>query len=275
MAKKKTTTIVEEEEKEEAPEVEYKDIKDKNFKEVAADPEPEKKEEKETPKEEPKEEETEEIEFDPEQLKKEAKEEARQEMSDLLAGKSKEEAAEVKDDYEEFVEGYTKEHGTAPDWKVVAGFIKEKAKTELKAEQEAEAKQAEEKQTEEKKTQEAQQETVDKYVDSQFEDLYKTNRFPRVKNAEDPNDIGKKYRQSLADQTITINKNRLENGLPTKTLVEVFFTEFKAPNQQPAGGDAPVSAGRSGGSADNQEELDYVRDVRGSKSFFDILMRRK
>lgn len=278
MAKKKTTIIEEETPAtpEEAQEINYKeDIQGKSTQEIAATPEPEVKEPEPEPTPEPVEEEMEDVEFDPEVLKKEAQEAVRKEILEAISGKKDNEVEDPNDEYDTFVKEYTLKNGVAPDWKVVAQFIKDRAIQDIKAENEAERQRIAEEQKVQKETEDAQQENVNKYVDSQFDELYATNRFPKIKNAEDPNDPGVAWRRALADQTMTINKERLDKGLPTKTLVEVFFTQFKAPNRQPAGVDAPISAGNAGGQGEDQEEINYIRDIRGSRTIRDILMRRK
>lgn len=259
---------------EDTQEIDYqKDIQGKDMVEVALDtPAVEEETVEETLEEKPAEEEFETVEFDPEQLKKEAKEEALKEMAEM-AEKSKAPEEPV-DEYQTFVDDYTKKNGKAPDWKEVAVFLKEKAKEEIKADFEAEKTAEQAKAEEARKAEETQTESVNKFIDDQFNQLYSTEKFPRMKNPEDPNDLGVQYRRALADQTMQINRERLDKGLPTKTLMEVFFTEFKAPNAQPAGADAPISAGKSGGTSEDAEEINYIRDVKRPRSFRDILMRR-
>lgn len=262
---KKDTTV-------EESEIDYKkDIEGKTEEQIAT----EKPSVEEKVEEIPPEEETETVEFDPEELKRQAKEEARQEMAALLSGKTGEEEKAVTDEYEEFVKAETAKNGKAPEWKEVAKFIKERAKAEIKADFEAEAKTTADNLKVEEDNKKLQQDGVNKYVDDQFDQLYATNQFPRMKNAEDPNDLGVVYRRALAQQTMDINKKRLDGGLPTKTLMEVYFTEFKRPDRQPAGADAPVSAGRSAATGEDAEEINYMRDIKGSRSFVDILMRKK
>lgn len=275
MATKKTTTTVEEEVIDKTPEQEldYKDIHNKSDAEIAS------QQTKETPKEEEKEvetkeEETEEVEFDPEQFKKDTVKEVGDTIVKALQGKDAAETQENVDEYQVWADKLFKETGEAPDWKQAAEFIKEKAKSEIRAEQDKATQEAKVEQDKQAQAQQTEQTRVNTYVDKQLDDLYASNRMPKVRNAEDPNDIGITVRKALLEQAMKVNKDLVDKGLPTKTIKEVFYEDFKSPARQPAGAEAPISAGRGAASHDNEQELDYVRDVKGGNSVVDKLMRR-
>lgn len=269
--KKKVTTTVEEEVIETPEEeIDYKDIHNKSDAEIAADQVKETPKEEEVVEEEKKEEEPA---FDPEAFKKEAADEIKQGIMDALQG-NKEDKEEKVDEYEEWAKKVFKETGEQPNWKQAAEFIKEQAKTELRAEQEKATQEAKTEQEKVTQAQKVESDRVNDYVDEQLKDLYAANKMPRVKNAEDPNDLGLTVRKALMEQTIKVNKERIDKGLPTKTLKEVFYEDFKSPNRQQAGANAPVSLGHGATSHDNEQEIDYVRDVKGGNTVLDKLMRR-
>ena len=277
MPKKKTTIIEEETPQEEnTPEIEYKDIKGKTFEEVATTSEPEEKKE-ETPEEKPetKEEETEEIEFDPEQLKQEAIEAAEKKLLDRLTGNTGEETKENVDEYQSWAESFAQTHGgQAPTWKDAMQWMEERAVTKLEERQAAKAKEEEEKRVAAQTEEDKRMESVNTYVDDQMNDLYTSGKFPRIQNKEDQNDTGVLFRKALMEQTMLINKERIDKGLPTKTLKEVFYEDFKAPTRQPAGVNAPVSAGRGAATSGEEGELDYIKDVRDNRLLNSIFRRR-
>lgn len=278
MAKKKTVTTVEEvdETPQEPQEIDYKkDIEGKTLEQVATETPGEKVEE--TPVETPAEEETEEVEFDPEAFKKEVTDSAttaaEKKLLEKLQGKTEEETKDNVDAYQAFADKFTEENGRTPTWVEVSKFIKEESIKEIKAEQAEEARKQVEESEAQQKAQETDQENVNKYVDGQFNELYQRG-FPKIQDPKNENDPGLQARKALAQQTMEINAKRLQEGLPTKTLVEVFYTEYKAPDRQLPGYDAPVSPGRSSAPGDSGEEINYARDIKG-RNFFDIVMGRK
>lgn len=260
MAKKKVTTVTEE--VDDAPEVKYDDIHKKDMDEVVADAvttpdeenvvEKKAKEPKETPKEEKKEEE---IEFDPEKLKQEAKDEVKQEMADILTGKKGE---EKKDEYEEWAKKVFDETGKPPNWKQAAEFIKDKAKAEIKEEEKAKEKEVADKQEADKKQEANVTKEWNTFIDRELEELYAENKLPRIINAEDKNDPGVVARKALFTTMYETNQKLIAEGKPIEySVYKIFHRYHKAPNAQPAGADAPISAG-SGSGASGAEPEDAV-----------------
>lgn len=277
MASKKkveeTEEIVEETPQEE--EINYKeDIQDKSLKEIASEKPEEKIEEKKeedskgsesaTVKEEVKEE----VKIDPEKIKEEAKKEVKDELADFLKGTKEE---ENKDEYDQFVDKYTKEHGHTPDWKMVASFIKEQAKGELKAEQEAQIKSQQEQQTQAKNKEETELEAFNKELDEELNEEYKSGNLPKIKNPNDPNDYGVIARKSLFETMAQVNIKRVESGQsPIRSISRIRANYWKAPNRQPAGENAAVIENRSSATSANDGEEYSYKDIHktGWRGFF-------
>lgn len=263
MAKKKVTTTVEE--TEEAPqELDYnKDIKDKSFEQVLETPKEEVKEPKEEPKETPKEEETETVEFDPEQLKKEAVAQAKEELGDLLKGKTDEETKENVDEFQEYQKEFFAKNNRQPTWFEVAQFTKEQVKKDFEAEQEAKAKTQEEETTKQKEIETKNQEDTNKYVADTLKELYEGDKLPKIQNKDDKDDYGIKVQNALLKTVVDVNTQRIKNNLTPKTIKEIFYEDFKVPSKDVPGADAPVNMGRGGYTPDDNEEIDYKRDIQG------------
>ena len=276
MAKKKTPVETPEEPTED---INYQDIKDSSIEEIATETPEEPKEEvveekpvEDTP-EEPKEE------FNAEEFKKETTDAvtqaAKDAVTEALQAQSQDKNIEKADELQVWADAFAKDKGRPPTWVELANHIKDTNKEEvladIKAEQareaEAQVKAEEDAQLQQQKDQEA----VNKYVDAQFAELYQKD-FPKIVNKDDPSDFGIKSRQELARQTMEINRKRLAQGLPTKTLVEVYFTEYIPPTDV-AGANAPINKGGAPGNTNTTDEIDY-REVRG-RSFFDIALGRK
>lgn len=282
MAKKKITT---EEIIDDTPELDYKDIKDKSEEEIiaAGDEEAKKAAEEAKVKEEADAKEAkdkedaeakekadaevkEEEKIDPKKLTQDIKDE-------IIAGLTGKKEEKV-DEYEAWAKKIFDETGQAPNWKQAAEFIKEGVKRDYAAEQAKAQEEAKTRGEEQKKVQETEVERVNKYVDDQMNELYLSNKFPKIKDEKDEKDTGVIARRALLEQVMKVNKERVEKGLQTKTIKEVFYEDYKSPTRQPAGADVPISAGRGAGSHDDTEEIDYMRDVKG-KSWIDIALGRK
>lgn len=276
MPKKKTTTTVEEDiiETPEEKEIDYKkDIENKTPEQIITETPEEKEEEK---VEEVVEDETEEVEFDPEKLKQEAVEEAEKKLLDRLRGETPEETKENRDEYQEWAEKFAESHGgNPPNWKDAMVWMEERAIDRFEKRQEEKAKEASEKQQQEQEAKNQEQQSVNAYVDKQLEDLYAANKLPKVKNMEDEKDTGVIVRRALIEKVMSVNAERVGKGLPTKTIKEVFYEDFKSPVRQPAGADAPISAGHGGASGQGDgEEINYVKDVRDNRLLNSIFRRR-
>lgn len=272
-ARKKTTTTVEEEIPEE---IDYKkDIEGKSMEQVATPVVEPIEEEKAPDPETQKEEETEEVEFDPEKLKSEAIEEAEKRLIDRLKGPTPGETAQNKDEYQEWADSFAQTHGgAAPTWKDAYQWMEERAVTRLEKRQTEKAAEAATEAEKVKAEETTRMASVNQYVDTQLEDIFKSGRVPKIQDKDNPNDAGVLFKKALTEQTMLINRERLDKGLPTKTIKEVFYEDFKAPTRQPAGADAPISAGRGATTSAEAEELDYVRDVKNNRFLNAIFKRR-
>jgi hypothetical protein len=266
MAKKKTTTTVEEtEEPTKDQELDYKkDIEDKSFDQVAADTP--KEEVKEEVKEEPKEDETETVEFDPEQLKKEAVDQAKSEMADLLKGDTKAETKENVSHYQEFQEEFLKKNNRQPTWFEVAEDMEQQAVLKLETKQAEKVKAQEEEKTKAKEVETQNNEATNKYVKDTLDELYTTDKLPKIQNKDDTDDYGLKVQNALLKTVVDINTKRIEEGQTPKTIKEIFYEDFKAPRREVPGADAPTNMGRGGFTPDDSETIDYNRDIAGPRN---------
>ena len=263
MAKKKVTTTVEEEIPEETP-IDYKkDIENKSFDQIATD------EPKEEVKEEvvvPVEEETETVEFDPEALKREAADLAKSEMEPLLKGETKEETAENKDKYQEYQEKFFKDNNRQPTWFEVSSFLEDQAVERVRAEQAAEVKAREEEVTKAKTVEEQNNAATNKYVEDTLNDLYASDKLPKIQDKADKDDYGMRVQKQLLTKVIEVNTQRIKDGAPPKTIKEILYEDFEIPAKEVAGADAPVNMGRGGYTPEDGEELNYTRDIAGARN---------
>lgn len=280
MAKKVIKTTTEETVDEDPKEISYKeDIKDKSLKDLATEAH---EEPKETIKKEPEadpvvdgnkkqEAAAKEPEIDlAENNRKIAEETAkrtREEIADLLKGDKKE---ETKDAYQEWADKYTKDTGKAPTWVEAAKFIKDTAKAEILAEQEAERKTQQEAQAKQEETEKGYETQLSGLIEEELNELYAAGKLTRIKNPEDKNDPGNLERAALMKTMYDVNVQRAnENKPPIYSVARIHSNYYKPVNKQPAGADAMITNNRAGISSDDQE-LDYVRDVKGKgwRSFF-------
>lgn len=280
MAKKKTVVTTEEEVTPE--DIKYQDIHDNSMEDIALKAEINKIEGTE-PQEEPQEEapvveepvvETPAVEetpaFDPEKLKQEAKDEAKNEILAALKGNTAEKTEENVDEYATFQKGIWEKEGRQPTWTEAANFIKDKAKAEFRAEEEAKEAERVKQAEEQTQAQTANNEATNKYVEDTLKELYENEKLPRIQNKDNPDDYGIRTRNALFSTIIDVNQKRLAANQTPKTVKEIFYEDFKMPNRDVAGGDAPVNMGRGGSQQDDSEEIDYQRDLQG-KSFRQIL----
>lgn len=148
-----------------------------------------------------------------------------------------------KDEYDKWVEEFTEKNGKAPEWKQVAVFLKDQAKAEIKAEQEALQAQEEEKQTQATKEQEDTANKNFKYWQEQLIEMEKQGMIPNMTKPEE-GDPGFDARVQLYGHMQATWKSQT----PITNMYEVL-TKFplEAKSAQPAGDKAPVSLGNQGG----------------------------
>lgn len=264
MPKKKVVTTTEEI-VEEAP-IDYKeDIQDKSMEEIV----------KETPaKEEPKEEEKEKKEEEPkpeidqEKLKEEVAEEVTKKIIKSLTGKTEDEATEEMGDQSPWAkEGRNpKDYDEIANWSVELVEKKNEAKRVEVEKTAAETKATQEVTATERAT------SFNKYWDEQLEDLQESGKLPKAVDTTDENDDGVIARKELFKTMLDINQERVKEGKdPIYSLKEVYYEHYTPKSKQPAGADAPISAGRSSAPSGDDEAYEYV----GKKSWADIIFKRQ
>ena len=252
-ARKKVTTTVEEVD-------EYKELHEAPLSEVVAESHEESKsaepdvktEEKPvetTPETKPEEKE---VEFDPEKFK--------QEVVDAIVAKTQQTPAEAKDEYQKLQQESLEKNGRPPTWDEVANRIEENAIKRLQEKQENEIKQAEEAKKQVEAAEKERLGQFNKFIDEQLDDLHTAGKI---------NKNDETQRRALFQAMYDLNESRAKEGKPpVYSLKEVFYENYKAPNAQPAGADAPVLSGNMPGqSQDKGFSLDEIRH----KSIFDIL----
>ena len=249
MARKKTVITTEEI----TPEVDYKEVHDSKIEDLVGEPDVKAEEEiKAETKEEPKEE------FNQEKFKQEVSEET---AKKIIEAQTKREEP-VKEEDKELMSPWAKENRTPKDYEEVADWGVEKAKILGKRDADAQVKVQEEQTKKQEEYNKQQVESFNKYTDEQLEDLMVQGKIQRNDEV---------ARKALFQTMLEVNQERVkENKNPIYSIKEIFYEHYKAPNAQPAGADAPISAGKGNVAPDGQE-LDYQRDVK-NKSLMDILM---
>lgn len=234
---------------------------------------PEVKEEvKEEVKPEPKEEE---VEIDPQKMKEEiaatVKKETVDKITRALTGKE-ETTQEQRDKYEVIAEKFAKEKGRNPTWFELVKFIKDDIREEMKAESEQERKQREELIKRNQEVDKERSKAFNQYIDEQLDELLKNGKLPKVINKDDPQDRGVMARKALFQTMYDVNTKRVKEGKqPIYSVKEIFYEHYTPPTQQPAGADAPISAGRGTAVADTGEDYSYAEIKK--KSFLDLFRK--
>jgi hypothetical protein len=239
----------------ESDETPYEDIHSKDMSEIAA----------ETPAEEaapvePKEEVVPEIKpeekpvepvVDPEKMKAEVKEQVTKELADSITKAitgEKKATTEERDRYEVIAEDFAKKNGRNPTWFELVRFIKEDIRTEMKTEQEQEQQKMQEERKRAEEDNKARSEAFNKYIDEQLDELLKGGKLPNTAEA----------RKALFQAMYDVNTKRVQEGKqPIYSIKEIFYEHYTPPTAQPAGADAPVSAGRGNIQPDSSEDYSY------------------
>jgi len=251
--------------------------------------EEEKTEDKEIPKKEEKE-----IEVDEDEFGKKIAENIVKTQEEISNKKRQEEEEKAKKELEEtrmkdeMIPIYVREGRNPKDY----AEINEEATriAELKAEQLWEKKEAERqaklneqeeaKKTETQKKEEAQKQ-YDRYIDSQLDDLVKSNKLPPIKNDKDEKDLGVMERRNLFKTMYDVNMKIAEENksLPPEqqkplinSLKEIFYEHYKPMSTQPAGHDAPVAGKTSVVAPSNEDEIDY-KEIHKAKDFFSFFKK--
>lgn len=207
-----------------------------------------------------------------ESLEKEVIEPLKKEIIDLKKVMSPEE----KDDYDKFVEDYTKEHGEAPQWKQVAFFLEERAVNRLKSEQESERKAQEEAETVAKQKQEETNNANFRYWQSQLDQMAESGMLPKMERSQE-GDPGFDARVKLyALMANTWNKPGVE---PVTNLYEAYTRFYgedqrRPRNSQPAGFDAPTDMGGGSPMGDDEEKIDYAEIHQGGRDLDSFIQKQ-
>lgn len=239
---------VAEDEPEEKPEEEPEEKPEEEAPEVE---EPEKKEEIDLEKV------TKEI---TETVRKETQKEITEKLTQALGEKP---TAEQKDKYEEYSDKFAKDKGRNPTWFELVPFIKDEIKAELKRDQEESFQKTESEKKQIAETNTKRQTAFDSYVDEQLNELHAAGKLD--KNNKD-------VRNQLFTTMYEVNNARVkENKPPIYSVKEIFYEHYKSPTAQPAGDDAPISAGRGSTQTASEEDYSY-NDIR-SRSFLDMFKK--
>lgn len=263
MAKKTVTFEATVPDKEPTQEISYKDIHESRVEDIIGNPKDEVMPEETKQVAEPVKEEKE-IDFDPKTFKEEIVGEMSQKVADTikeaLGGNTKATEAE-KDKYVQIAEDFEKQHGRPPSWHELVPFIVEEAKTALKAEQEAQIKAYQEQQQQVEQAKEARQADFNKYLDSELKELVDSGKLPNTEEA----------RKALFQTFYEVAQDRQTKGLDPIYSIDKIFHWYHLPKMQkgfqPAGADAPVSAGRVAGGQDKGYSYNEIHNARDYDSF--------
>lgn len=205
-------------------------------------------------------------------LEKEVIEPLRKEIIDLKKVMSPEE----KDDYDQFVEKYTKENGEAPQWKQVAFFLEERAVNRLKQEQKQEEESRKSAEEETRRAAEDQNEKNFQYWQSQLSQMEEEGLIPKQVEQKQ-GDPGFDARVKLyAAMQNTWNK---PGATPVTNMYEVHQRFYKddtsrSANRQPAGWDAPTDMGGSVSTGGDDEKMDYNEIHQGGRDLDSFIARQ-
>lgn len=186
------------------------------------------------------------------------------------------ETKEAKDAIDEYLETAEKE-GRTPTYKEALKYLKDVAKNELKEEfakeEEARRKQAQE--LKEKSDQEIAQreQEIKSSLEEEMNELISNGKIPAVKDANDPQDPGVRAQVSILNRMMEVNQDRVKNGQQAILSVgRIFSNYYKEEVEQPAGADAPISAGSrvAPHAQPDDEEMDY-REIHNT-SWSELMM---
>lgn len=210
-----------------------------------------------------------------EEIRKEISQEQADKIIEAITGKKTDATEDEKSRFTVAAEKFRAEHGRNPTWHELTPFIAEEVRAQIKQEQEAEAEEAKKEAELEKKTKEERQKIFETQLDEELEELYSSNKLPKIVDKDDPKDYGKQVREALFAKMIEVNGKRAEEGkTPISSVSRIYNNYFTVPKRGAAGADAPISAGRGGAASNDSTELDYDKHIRGARSMLDIMMGR-
>lgn len=143
---------------------------------------------------------------------------------------------------------------------------------------ERDAKVAQEKKVieEAQKTEQSKIDAYNKLVDEELEELYANDKLPKIKDQNDPNDLGVKERFNLFKRMQEVNQERISKGLEPIYSVHRIYNSYYKPTKQPAGADLPITGSKTASPAPQPEgDVEYsYADLHNKKSFLDFFKRR-
>ena len=278
---KPVETPVEPPVEEKEPEYAYKDVHEKPVEEIAKNkevpeviPEPTEEEKAKIAAEEKAKADEEAAKKAEEEEKAVAPEELAEDISQRIAEKLSPKEEEVaKDKYTEFFEKVKADKGRDPNWIELSQFLEEQAVLRVEQKQEEAKKEQEKQKEEETKATEAFTKRFNSQVDEELEELYKSRNLTPIKDSKNPSDQGVIERKALFQAMLDTNQKRAAEGKDAiLSIARIFYGGYYTkPNAQPAGSEAPVSMGSgTPSSGENEQELDYNKDVKKPWSFFQI-----
>lgn len=286
MSKKKTTIVDEGTQisqiiDQEATKMMGAPIKDGNL--VVEVEEESKKEE--TPKEEIKETPKEEtpIEFDPDKFAEQTAEKVKKVLKEDAVEREKELTAEEKKakEDEELIPIYVREGRNPKDYAEINDEAQRIAEIKFNRTLDAREAAARAKEEETAKAREAElakskqfEEDFNKMIDEELNEMYTNNKLPKIVDEKDPDDPGIKARFELFKTMKEVNEKRVTAGQqPITSISRIYNNYYKLPTSQPAGADAPVSAGRGVVTEEKEEVMPYAK--LHNSSFLDFFRIKK
>lgn len=214
-------------------------------------------------------------EIDIEEMEKRVSEKVQKEtvekITKALTGEKAEE--EQVSAYKKFANETWKKEGRNPTYEEALEFVSEQAVEALEKRQAEKIQKEEETKKTQEKAQAEREANLNKYIDSELEDLIGKGKIPAITNKDDENDPGVRARRAIFQAMLDVNKERTAEGKdPIYSPKIIYYEHYKAPTQQPAGADAPVFGGKSGSVASEDNKFNY-NDIH-KKSFMDIMLGR-
>lgn len=219
----------------------------------------------------------------------------------VLTGDEQKAPEEAKDKYQQYAEDFYTEHGRNPYWHEIIPAITKDVREQMELEKIEQGKKEEELKKQIEERDEKIKESFNKGIDRELNDLYASNKLPKIVNKDDPNDYGQKTRQALFKTMMDVNTKITEENTkkyqawmgkftednkrvptqqevqtwvstearpPVTSIKEIYYEHFTQSSSQPAGADAPISTGGGGVAGSAEEPIAY--DEIHNKSFTDI-----
>lgn len=118
------------------------------------------------------------------------------------------------------------------------------------------------------------EEDFNKMLDEELTELYQNGKLPKIVDENNPDDVGKKAKFELFKTMKEVNDKRVQSGqLPITSISRIFNNYYKGPSSQPAGADAPISAGRGVVTEEKEEVMPYAKLHK--TSFLDMFRVKK